>query len=145
MDFYGKPLNLDWLAKVVFRIHILLIFVGHCNRYFWNIWLKNYRLSNFDMLFLVPTKIIFPKWIVFVFTKSWSRDQLLQKAYPYRCFWFRLGITVVPREIKDNASTKFCRQTRFNMGDEQMANWLFGNSLLGYGLAFGSSQSQHGI
>ena len=56
-DLCGKPFKLDWVAKVVFLIQILLIFGGRCNRYFWDIWLKIDRLPNFNMLFqLVLTK-----------------------------------------------------------------------------------------
>ena len=36
-ESYGKPLKhgpLDWVAKVVFLIQILLIFGDRCNRYF---------------------------------------------------------------------------------------------------------------
>ena len=31
---YGKPLKRDWVARVVFPIHILLVFGGLFNRYF---------------------------------------------------------------------------------------------------------------
>ena len=33
-DLYGRPCKLDWMAKVVFLIQMLLIFGGLCNRYF---------------------------------------------------------------------------------------------------------------
>ena len=55
--YYGKPLKRDWVARVVFLIQILLIFGCRCNRYFWDIGLKIYRLPNFNMLFqLVQTQ-----------------------------------------------------------------------------------------
>ena len=41
------------VATVVFAIQILLIF-GCCNRYFWDIQLKIYRLPNAIMLFHFP-------------------------------------------------------------------------------------------
>ena len=50
-DLYGKPLILDWVAEVVFPIQILLIFGGHCNRYFRDIRMKIYRLPNFNKFF----------------------------------------------------------------------------------------------
>ena len=60
-ESYGKPLKhgpLDWVAKVVFLIQILLIFGDRCNRYFWDIRLKMYGLPYFNMLFqLVLTKV----------------------------------------------------------------------------------------
>ena len=52
-DLYGKPLNQDWVAKVV-GIQILLIFGSRCNRFFWDIRLKICRLTNYcNMLFQV--------------------------------------------------------------------------------------------
>ena len=41
----------DWVARVVFPIQILLIFSSHCNRFFWDIPLKIYRLPYFNTLF----------------------------------------------------------------------------------------------
>ena len=38
------------------------------------------------------------------------------------CITFLLGITVVPREIEDNAYAKFGGQTTCVMGDVQVAN-----------------------
>ena len=56
-DLYEKPFKRDWVAKVVFPIQIFLIFGRRCNCYFWDIWLKIYRLPNFNMHFqLVLTK-----------------------------------------------------------------------------------------
>ena len=40
-------------SSVTFLIQILLIFRGRCNRYFWDIRLKMYRLPNFNILFQV--------------------------------------------------------------------------------------------
>ena len=47
-----------WLGgKSCFLIQILLIFGSHCNRYFWDMWLKIYMFLNFDVLFqLLLTK-----------------------------------------------------------------------------------------
>ena len=69
-------------------------FGGRCNRYFWDIRLKILRLHNFNMLF---ANKLFQKWTVFVFTKSWSRDEVMSTDYlmitkrimvPSPCFWF---------------------------------------------------------
>ena len=51
-------------------------FGGRCNRYFWDIRLKILRLPNFNILFQLVLNKIFQKWTVFVFTESWSRDQV---------------------------------------------------------------------
>ena len=54
---YGKPLEPDWVARVIFLIQIRPIFGGLWNRYFWGIRLKICRSPNFYMLFqLVLTK-----------------------------------------------------------------------------------------
>ena len=51
-----------------------------CNRCFWDIRLRIYRLPNiYRLLQLVLTKF-FKKLAVSVFTGSWSRDQVMQKA-----------------------------------------------------------------
>ena len=68
-----------WQLRAVFLIQILLIFSGHCNCYFWDIPLKVYRLPYFNMLFQRRANKIFQKRTVFMFTKSWSHDQLMQK------------------------------------------------------------------
>ena len=47
---YGKPFKCDWVAKDVSLIQILLILHGCCNRYFWDIRLKIYRLPNCPMV-----------------------------------------------------------------------------------------------
>ena len=45
------------MARVVFLIQILLIFGCRCDRYFWDIGLKIYRLPTFNILFqLVQTQ-----------------------------------------------------------------------------------------
>ena len=51
MDLYGKPCKRDWMAKVVYLIHMLPTFGGRCNRYFLDIRLKILRLPNFNILF----------------------------------------------------------------------------------------------
>ena len=58
-----------------------LFFGGCCDRYFWDIRLKIYRLRNCNMFFQVVLIKFFKKRTVFVFTESRSRDQLMQKAY----------------------------------------------------------------
>ena len=79
-DLYGKQFKRDWNGgKVVF-----LFFRGHCDRYFWDIWLKIHVLPNFDMLLqlvLTKKKQKNKKRTVFVFTESWPRDQPMHKAY----------------------------------------------------------------
>ena len=83
-ELYEKPLKRDWVGRVVFLIQILQIFGGGCNCYFWDIWLK---FTGYLILIInkyahsACASKIFPKRTVFVFTKSWSGDQLLQKAY----------------------------------------------------------------
>ena len=80
---YGKPCKRDWMAKFVYLKQMFPTFGGRCNRYFWDIQLKLLRLPNFNML-LQPVQDIFQKWTVFVFTESWSRDQVMQRAYYLR-------------------------------------------------------------
>ena len=48
-DMYGKPFKCDWVAKDVSLIQILLTLRDCCNRYFWDIRLKIYRLPNCPM------------------------------------------------------------------------------------------------
>ena len=53
-DWYGEPLKRDWVARVVFRIRILLIFLifrGRSNCSFWDIRPTIHRLLNFNMVF----------------------------------------------------------------------------------------------
>ena len=137
---YGKPLKLDWVARVIFLIQIPLTFSGHCNRPIWltqcctrfrslgvkilcalylhykvaftfkwygNSWNKTFYSQrvwigyNSELAELVYHYFdiygwkctgyqnlicsfsscwqTFPKANYFVFTKSWSRDQLLPK------------------------------------------------------------------
>ena len=77
---YGKPLKRDWVARVDFPKQILLIIGGRCDRYFWDIRQKIYNKKKI-YAFSVPANKTFWKRTVFVFTKSWSRDQVMQKAY----------------------------------------------------------------
>ena len=44
---YGKPLKLDWVARVVFRIQIPLTFSDHCNRY---VDIYGWRLTGYENL-----------------------------------------------------------------------------------------------
>ena len=55
----------------------LVIFNGHYNHYFWDIWLKIYSLPNFNMLFQLVLISCFKNELLF--TKSWSLDQLMYK------------------------------------------------------------------
>ena len=85
-ELYEKPLKHDWVGRVVFLIQILLFFAGGCNCCFWDIWLKIFRSPNFNnYAHSACASKHFPKHTVFVFTKSWSgdqlRNQLMQKAY----------------------------------------------------------------
>ena len=85
-ELYEKPLKHDWVGRVVFLIQILLLFAGGCNCCFWDIWLKIFRSPNFNnYAHSACASKRFPKHTVFVFTKSWSgdqlRNQLMQKAY----------------------------------------------------------------
>ena len=109
-ELYEKPLKHDWVGRVVFLIQILLLFAGGCNCCFWDIWLKIFRSPNFNnYAHSACASKRFPKHTVFVFTKSWSgdqlRNQLMQKAYcnksaettvikysivGQRCFIFRI-------------------------------------------------------
>ena len=81
MDLYGKLCKRDWMAKAVYLIQMLPTFSGHCNRYFWDIRLEILRLPVPYFTLSACANKIFQKWIVFVFTESWSRDQVMQRAY----------------------------------------------------------------
>ena len=74
------------MAKVFRLIQILLNFGGRCNRYFWDIRLKMYRLINFNMFAQLVLKK-FTKANCFRFYQKlitcWSRDQLMQRAHHY--------------------------------------------------------------
>ena len=69
-----------WQEFFFFLIKILLIFGGLCNRYFWDIRLKIFRLLNFDMLFQVLLAR-FSKCELFSCLLKVDHDQLLQKTY----------------------------------------------------------------
>ena len=60
--------------KLLLLIQIIMLptFGGLCNRYFWDIRLKMLRLLNFKMVFQLVLRKFF---------KSWSRDQVTQRAY----------------------------------------------------------------
>ena len=66
-DLYGKPCKLDWVAKVVFLIQMLLTFDGRCNPYFGDMRLKILMLPNFNVLFLLVL-ITFFNIFFFVFS-----------------------------------------------------------------------------
>ena len=44
-----------------------------------------YRPPSFQMLFQPVIIFFFQKWTVFVFSESWSPDQLMQKAEQGKC------------------------------------------------------------
>ena len=65
-DLHGKPFKHDWVAKVVILKQIHLIFSGRYNHYFWDVWLKIYRLPNNILFQLMLTKFfkskLFSSW-----------------------------------------------------------------------------------
>ena len=63
--------------KLFFSYKMLLTFGGRYNCYFWDTRLKILRLLNFNF----PASGGLSRRGVFVFTKSWSCDQVMQKAY----------------------------------------------------------------
>ena len=66
-----------WLdGKVIFPIQMLPTFGGRCNRYFWDVRLKIFRLPNFNMLF----QLVLTKLSCFRIYRKWSRDQVMQRA-----------------------------------------------------------------
>ena len=77
--FVWKTIHVWLCGKSCFLIQIPQIFSSHCNHYFWDIWLKICRLPKFNMLFQLVLTIFFQKQTVFVFTETWSYDQLMQK------------------------------------------------------------------
>ena len=109
-DLYGKPFKPDWMVKVVFLIQILLIFGGRCNRYSWATRLKIHRFPNFNNYALsAQANQIFQKRTVFVFTESWSRDQLMQKT-------FEANIErETEKDVHRNMSTLFVQLTQVLM------------------------------
>ena len=52
-----------------------------CNRYFWDISLKIYRLPNFNMLLQIVRTKFFKSKLFSCLPESSSRGQLMQKAY----------------------------------------------------------------
>ena len=82
--------------KLLYLIQMLPTFGSHCNRYFLDLRLKILRLPYFNMLFQLCQQNL-QKWTVFVFTKSWSRDQVLQRAHsaPPFFFWRTSHITIL--------------------------------------------------
>ena len=61
-------------------LQILLIFCSRCNCFFFlDIQLRIYRLFNFYMLFHLMQTKFFTSNFFWVFTKSWSPDQLICK------------------------------------------------------------------
>ena len=52
-----------------------------CNRYFWDLSLKIYSLPTFNMLFQFVRTKFFKSKLLACLPESWSRGQLMQKAY----------------------------------------------------------------
>ena len=52
-----------------------------CNRYFWDLSLKIYSLATFNMLFQFVRTKFFKSKLLACLPESWSRGQLMQKAY----------------------------------------------------------------
>ena len=82
-DLYGKPFKRDWVVKVVFLIQTLPTFGAIAITTFeihrWTFyWVPN---NYFSYALSAHANKIFQKWTVFMFTKSWSHDHLMQKAY----------------------------------------------------------------
>ena len=76
----GKPaVNHDWVAIVIILIHPPN-FRRPLQTLFFRYTAKRLQVANFYYALSVPANIIFQKRTVFVFSESWSRDQLLQKA-----------------------------------------------------------------
>ena len=88
-DLYGKPLERDWRAKRLLLIQILLIFNVH-KRYK----PENLHVSLFGTVLSISDNIMYYQWLISVFLKNMSHDQLLQKAY--YCNW---GLTIVKSVI----------------------------------------------
>ena len=53
----------------------LVIFDGHCNPYFWDIWLKVYSLPNFNMLF----QLVLTSYMFHVYRKLITCHQLMYR------------------------------------------------------------------
>ena len=64
-------------------------FGGRCNRYFWDIRLKNSQVTYFYYALSPCANTIFQKLTVFVYTESWSRDQVMKRAY-----YFNVVLTI---------------------------------------------------
>ena len=80
-DLYGKPLERDWRAKRLFLIQILLISNRHKNSPLKRYKPENLHVSLFGTVLSISDNIMHYQWLISVFLKSTSRDQLLQKAY----------------------------------------------------------------
>ena len=75
-EFVWKPLDRDWVARVVFPIQFLLIFGNRCNRSLCTIYRYLILICSFNSF-----QQNFPKANYFrAYRKlQWSRDQLLQR------------------------------------------------------------------
>ena len=80
-DLYGKPLERDWRAKRLLLIQILLISNAHKNSPFKRYKAENLHVSLFGTVLSISDNIMHYQWLISVFLKNTSRDQLLQKAY----------------------------------------------------------------
>ena len=79
-DLYGKPCKRDWVGKAVFLLQMLLTFDGRCNRCFE---IYGWKFSGYliQCALSACANKIFQKWTAFVFTESWSPDQVMQRVY----------------------------------------------------------------
>ena len=87
-----NPLERDWRAKRLLLIQILLISNVHKNSHLKDRNLKILHVSLFGTVLSISDNIMHYQWLISVFLKSMSRDQLLQKA----CYIY-LGLNVLLR------------------------------------------------
>ena len=125
-DLYGKPLKRNQVARVVFSIHILLIFGGLYNRYFWGIRLTIYRLPYFNMLFKFVLTKFFKNELFSCLQKVDHVTQLKKKVglffaeviYPHTKCSYRVMKKISNNSHKGVLAKKcFCRyiiKTSFN-------------------------------
>ena len=76
-EFVWKPCRRNWMAKAVFLIQRLPTFGGRFNPHFWDIWLKMFRLPNFNMLFQLVLTIFFKSELFRVYGEliTWSSHE----------------------------------------------------------------------
>ena len=107
---YAKPLKRDWVARVVFPIKILLIknFQRPLQSQLLKYTAENLQVTLLKYALSVSVDNIFQKQTVFIFSESWSHDQLMQKAY-----WERMVIfqTQFHRPLHSSGTTLFKQNT----------------------------------